>query len=471
MSNDITFSVTVGGNEIPTNEFNIVGGSYGSVGHATITTSRVALQDANIDLFEITSTSPGFTEVIITVQTTQSGPDQSDILTTTAGGPGGSDTTQVRIFGGEYLNTVWDMDNDIVHIKARDWAGQLLDQKRILTKIGKAVENLFRPLAPGRVSAAGISGENQKIGDIVTSIANEFGFNPILNLSESKGNPPVGTLYGSSDQTFITVPQSLWNILNQIARDTGYDVYVTPTKDLVFGEPGAGLDIIQLSYANSDIPDGYVPCKGLKLEHHPRRNSTFRVVVISYDAARAQTVVGRAAYVGPNYAGQHGLTAGISSGSAAAATDKNFAAIKATVGQVALYSFHLDGLSQEQADLRASSIAYDIAKREVILNVAIDGLAKILPTQQVRITGPLMPGQFANPLYYVSQYSQNFVLPSQQSNRADAGWMTQLTALNVPPEEKASTNSSGSVAAGSGGGGKPSVGKSKTVAAGNKREG
>lgn len=442
---ELVFKIEVDNKIIPASQFNITGGAYGSVGHVDITTSLTALNDAKIDLFDITSNKPGFTEIDVSVQTTQSGPSQSNIAGTSAGGPGTGERTQTRIFGGEYLSTMWDMDTDLVHIKGRDWAGQLVDQKRVLTKIAKAIESVLRPLAPGRVTASGISGENQKIGDIVTSIANEFGFTPVLNLSDTKGNPSVGTLYGSADQAFLPLPQSLWNILNQIARDTGYVVYVTPKKELVFGEPGAGLETIQLSWNKSNIPSGYVPCKNLKLEHNPRRNSTFRVVVMSYDPHGAAPVVGRAIYVGGNFAGSKGLNAGISSGQDATSEDKALAKLDVSVKQVALYTFHVDGLSQEQADMRAATIATDIAKRDVTIAGSIDGLPAILPTQKLQIVGDV-PDAFTPFTFYVSQYSQVFTLPD--GRRSDAGWMTNFTALNTPEESQASTRGAGGSASG-----------------------
>lgn len=433
---DLTFSASIGGHDMPFTRFSNTGGAYGSVGHVTIYTTLTNLQSIDLDLFQLTSGSPGLVEVTISVQ--QNPPDQP-----ATGGYGGgaqptqSSSTTTRIFGGEYLRTDFDLDTDTVTIHARDWAGVLVDQKRILTKIGKAIEKTLAPLAPGRVTAAGISNENQKISDIVTSICTEFGFTPVLNLSSSGRNPTVGTLYGSADQSFITVPQSLWTILNQLARDTGYDVYVTPNKELVFGEPGVGLDTLQLVW-NVTPAQGQMPCKNTRIEHHPRRNSTFRVLVISYDPGLAQTTLGRATYIGANYAGQHGLSAGLSTGQAAVTADKNILALQSggaslSATQIPLYTFNLDGLSADQATLRAQTIATDIAKRELILSTQIDGLPSILPTQMIRLSGD-MPTEFSEPVYYTSGYEQSFTLPEPHAHHADSGWITKITALNIPTE-------------------------------------
>lgn len=433
---NLTFTVTIGGYTVPFDKFSMTGGAYGTVGHVTITTSYTILQQANLDLFALTSGSPGFIEVDIAVQ-------QTPLTRPSVGGFGGgapvatSSSSTTRIFGGEYLRTDWDLDTDAVTIHARDWAGVLVDQKRILTKIGKAVEQVLAPLAPGRVTVAGISNENQKISNIIQSICTEFGFTPVLNLSSSGLNPTVGTLYGSADQSFITIPQSLWTIINQLARDTGYDVYVTPTKQLVFGEPGVGLDTIQLAW-NVSPGQGQLPCRNLTIEHHPRRNSTFRVLVISYDPTKAQTTLGRATYIGNAYAGQHGLTAGLNVGQAAVTADANILALQkggSSIGstQIPLYAFNLDGLDASQANLKAQSIATDIAKRELIIHTVVDGLPSILPTQMIQLSGD-MPAEFSQPTYYVSGYEQTFTLPDPKSHRHDSGWITKITAINIPTE-------------------------------------
>lgn len=430
---DLTFECSVGGNKIPVYQFSMTGGAYGSVGHISITCTGTLLKQLGIDLFALTSGSPGYVEVDLSV--TQAPTPQPNAGGYTPAPPPQSATT--RIFGGEYVRTDYELDSDIVQIHARDWAGVLVDQKRILTKIGKAVEQVQAPLAPGRVTVAGISNENQKISNIVTSICTEFGFNPVLNLSSDSLNPTVGTLYGSADQSFITIPQSLWTILNQLARDTGYDVYVTPTKDLVFGEPGAGLSTLQLTF-NAAAGQGQLPCRSVKIEHHPRRNSTFRVLVISYNPSTRQATLGRATYIGAQYAGQHGLRAGLNTGQAAVASDASIlglqkSGVNLSMTQIPLYTFNLDGLSPDQATLRAQSIATDIAKRELILTATIDGQPTIRPTQKVTLSGDVA-GDLTSSTFYISGFEQTFSMPGYGSHHASSGWSTRITALSVPTE-------------------------------------
>lgn len=408
---DITWQVMVGGTVVPAYRAEATGSAYGSVGSAQISTSIAALDAAGIDLYALTSGS-GQTEV--------------DVSVAVASGP------VTRLFGGEYLTTTWDMDADTALIHARSWAGALTDQKRILTKIGSAIEGALNPLAPGQITAAGISNLNQTVGMIVTAIATEFGFTPILNLSGSN-NPTIGTLYGSDDQAYMPVPQSLWSILNQLARDTGYVVYDTPNKHLVFGAPGAGLPTLAASY-KAPVKGSAFPVRGLKFVHQPRQNGTFRVLVIAYDPAKAQVAIGRASYIGANFAGQNGLTAGLATGTSAVTADTALAKINANGSTtVPLYTFHFDGISQAQADTQAGAIANDIAKREVIASFECDGMPAIQQSQMAQFSGQIPQG-FGGTTFYASGFTHTIVQPKAKQLDAQAGFLTKVKMLNVPSE-------------------------------------
>ena len=285
MANEYDLEVLIAGEAIPFHGFQVTSGAFASVGHAKISTSRKALDGQGIDLLQLTANASSLTEVGIWVQP-----------------PEGART---KIFGGEYVSANWSFDRDGIEIDCRDWAGLLVDQKRVLTKIGAAIVSTLKADAVGQVSAAGISNQNQKVSQIVTAIAQEFGFTPILNL-DTANNPTMGALYGSTDHVFMTVPQSLWSVLCQLARDTGYDVYTTPNKELVFGLPGVGQTTMQICFGLSVAPDGVVPVRNLDIQHHPRRNSTFRVIIISHDPAKAQATLGQAVSVGDNYEGTKG---------------------------------------------------------------------------------------------------------------------------------------------------------------------
>ena len=350
---DITWQVTVGGTVVPAFRADATGSTYGSVGSAHITTSIAALDANGIDLYALTSGS-GQTEVDISV----------------AVGSG----AVTRIFGGEYLTTSWDMDADTAVLHARSWAGALADQKRILTKIGSAVSGALTPLAPGQVSAAGISNLNQTVGMIVSAIANEYGFTPVLNLSGAEQSDHRHALWQRRSGVYAGAAKPLVDPEPACARHrlcrVRHSDQATGVRDAWRGPANAWRRATR-----SRRKDAPSRCARLKFTHQPRQNGTFRVLVIAYDPAKAQVAIGRASYIGANFAGQNGLTAGLATGTSAVTADAALAKINANGSTtVPLYTFHFDGLSQAQADTQAGAIANDIAKREVIASFECDGL-------------------------------------------------------------------------------------------------
>lgn len=402
----VSIVLSVGNNKIPVDSFRTTGGAYGSTGHGEFTTSRRMLLALGINLIKLSSQSPANLEVDLSVQV----------------GNGGF----TRIFGGEYIDAVWSYDTDGVTIHARDWSGVLVDQKKILPSQSQTDPTSEAPLAPGQVLPSNISTQNQRISQIVTQIAKQYGFTPVLNFQTGNDDtdPYPGTIYGSDDSgLYLSMPQNLWAVLNQFARDTGYEVYVTPTKQLVFGNPGQGITPQTLSYNISPVPDGAIPCKGLKVFHHPRRNSTFRVLILSYDPLRAQLVTGRADNIGINFPA---INPGIYSGQDAINTD---AQLSASGLKIPVYTFHIDGLTQAQAQSKATAICADIAKRELYLQCTVDGFPPITPTQKINIVGNV-DDEVSGNNFYVNSFDHSFSMP--KNDRGASGFMTTLKALDIP---------------------------------------
>lgn len=411
----IEFKCTIGGMNYPVMGFHIQSGAYGSVGRALLTTGGKELLAQRWNLFQLTAGAPAGVEVILD-------------------GYVAGETK--RIFGGEFLTSTWDYDRDLVEVEARDYAGVLVDQRRLPATIAKEAETLLAPLAPGQnPSAQSPSVQNQSVEQVVGAIATEFGLTPVLNL---EGGNPVGTVFGSNDTIWLATPQTLWGLLNQLARDTGYDVYVTPDRKLVFGLPGVGTTPVNLTYG---IP-GPMPCRELQFRHNARRNSTFRVMVMSYDPAKGQLTLGRADVIGTGLAGTGGLKNGIWSGQAAVTVDSQLKALNgpaapygrlytysAGSNYVPLYTFHIDGLTQAQADTRATAIATDIAKREVTVRAVVDGFLDAIPTQTLTISG-IIDADFAQRNYYVYGYEHEFRLPHDAGERS--GFTTTFMGVNIP---------------------------------------
>ena len=418
---------SIGGKSIPINQLSVTTGSYGSVGHATMSTDISMLDNVKVDLVKVASEG---TQVPVSISVFY------------------NKFNETSIFGGEFLRASWNFDADTVTINARDWAGVLVDQRRVLTRDVKPLTQILQPLAVGRDPEVGISTMNRQVSQVVTDIANAYGFKPVINMREGS-DVPAGAIYGSQDHVFMTIPQSMWSVLNILAKDTGNEVYVTPDKRLVFGEPGAGLPTVQLSWrtpigqvlrsqANPN-PAGPVPCRDLVIDHNPRRNSTFRVLVISYDPASAKTVIGRATYVGDNMASA-GAPIGLNIGSAAASADKSLANDAQTKGygsisrlsSVQLYTFHWDGLTVETANARAGAIATDIAKRLLLMNCRIDGYPLLRPTQKLQLYAPSISSQFSGNTWYTCGINHTYRMPGNRGRDTLSGFWTTIQALDVP---------------------------------------
>lgn len=416
----ISCSCSIGGTNVPISGFDVTSGSYGSIGSATMTTSLRRMDELGVDLVAI-GTASAQVPIYITVS---------------------SDGQLGNVFGGEFMASDWDFHNDRITVHARDFAGVLVDQKRVLTRDVVPLTQALAPLSPGQnLSAAGISTMNRNVSQVVTDIANEFGFAPVVNM-QSGTDTKAGAIYGSSDHVFMTIPQSLWSVLNTMARDTGNEVYVTPDKKLVFGPPGAGLTPIQFSW-NTQKGPGIIPIADLTVSHKPRRNSTFRVLVISYDPAKAVTTLGRATYVDVNLSSKT-VKEGLHSGQDAVAADKALAnasgnkqtGSQSTLSHVQLYTFHWDGLTADAANARAAAIATDITKRLFLAQFRIDGYPLLLPTTPFTFTGPQVPSAMAGNNWYVTAYRHSFRIPSGRGG--GGGFTTSITGLDIPSVNLAS---------------------------------
>lgn len=411
-----TVAASINGQNVACYGFHVVSGSYGSVGHGELHTSRAWLTAAGIDLYSLAASAPSPLVVNIYVD-------------------------GVQLFGGELVDIAWDYDRDDVEVHFRDWAGPLVDQKRILSNLVQPLTALTAPLTPGQEQTLNVSTENQTLSNIVTPIAKTFGLTPVFNFeTTTNGNPVYGTTGSGSQTAWVSAPQSLWGILMQLARDTGYELYVTPQKQLVLGIPGAGLPTLNFSYNQPPGAAG-IPCRSLHARFNPRRNSTFRVLVLSYDNNTAQTVTGRATVIGPGFAGLNstlaakgiqtsGVGPGIYSGANAVSADSALVgASEAGISpQVQLYTFHIDGLTATQAQQRATAIAADIQRREVLIEAEIDGYAAMLPTQKFQIAGDVDPS-LTGRVFYIHAYQHMFRM---DRNSKTEGFLTRIRGLVNP---------------------------------------
>lgn len=425
----VNIQVVVGSVQLPVMSFQVTSGSYGSVGHATITLTISMLDARHIDLVEVSSSG---TTVPVA------------IYAATAGRP------PVKIFDGDVLSTEWDFDNDVVTLHARDHAAIFVDQRRILTRDATALVSALQPLSPGQVlTPQGVSTINRKVSQVVADIATDFGYTPVVQMGPGT-DITAGASYGGGDHAYMTIPQNLWSILNTLAKDTGNEIYTTPDRRLVFGVPGQGLPTLGLTYKlpPGQGPPGSVPVARLVVNHNPRRNGTFRVLVTSYDQARATSTIGRATYIGSNLSSP-GLPEGLRVGSDAQAADGQLLKDAATKGEgsprdlshVQLYTFHWDGMTNEDANSRAGAIATDISKRLLLMAGRLEGTPELRPTQPIQVSANTLSPVFTRNTYYVSGYTHRFTMPGEGSGRGGRwdGFYTDFHSLDLPSTALAGT--------------------------------
>jgi hypothetical protein len=403
------------GGQLPTDSFTVTGGAYGSTGSLVGTSSIKAMADAGVDIVAASIAAPGSLPIDVYVSDDD---------------PNSEAFGDTHLFSGEYVTGDFDYDNDSVTIHARDWAGPLVDQKRVLTNV---VGGSSAALAPDQTADSGVSTQNQKLSQIVTNIATQFSLIPDLRLNQniSNADADVGAIFGNTDDTIMTsTPQTLWGILTKLARQSGNIVYVNAEKHLVFGEPGAGLETLALTYRQTG---GGIPLIKCRVTHNPRRNLTFRVMVLSYDPTLAQITTGQAYVIGSNYSTSDGGTvhAGAWGGAQASQIAK---AVGTGSGSkknaIPIYTYHMDGLTASQAQSRAEAIAADIAKRELVAACEADVIPGMAPGQQATLSGLINP-EFATHTYYVTAYHHAFSI-SKGGSKFD----TSFTMLDRQPEGK-----------------------------------
>jgi hypothetical protein len=329
---------TINGTQIPIMSFDISGGSHGAAGSAQFNTSIKMLQEVGFDLAgESTQSSSPL-------------PVQCSVETNNGGG---------LIFVGEYITGKWDYPSDEVMMHCRDLGGKMVDEKRVL--------------APGSAATGGVTTQNQTINNYVSQIAAGYGLTPNINVTD---NEFIGRLFGDTTTTVLTsIPQTFWGFLTKLARDTGYEMCVSPQGQLIFATPGQNGSGLTFSWGipNSTGGGSSYPLLSLHIEHNPARNHSHTTTVNSYDPTHAQVTKG----------------------------------VKQVGSANQRYTFHTDGLTQAQAQKKAESISKDISKREVVITTTSDFIPSVQALQGVTLNGNVDP-YFLNLNYYINQFSHQF---------------------------------------------------------------
>lgn len=447
----ISSRILFNGADLPFYSWAANNNTYGSVGSFEIRTSMQSLRKASIDIYteSLESVAPVPVQIFVTDQY-----GNNDYL----------------IFGGQLDRTEWDFNNDEVIITGRDWAGLLVDQKAALvdttvyfnSTAGAGVVSTLNQ-APG-----GYNITNMTIVEFLTQVANNFGF--ILDVDETyltkdaQGNfLTLGQLQslsatGSTMSVFTTSPKPIWDILVYLSRIASqkvpYEVSISPDKFLRF-IPAASSEPITLSwnlpaskYANVPAPTNglpaQVPLLSLHITHEPRRNSTFGVVVLTYHYASVSQGYGSLTYVNDlNYAKnsstwqQFGVTG---PGFYAGKNPYGSSGLLGSLGRPIYIVRARQGLNPTDVQNEAYRQVLEIAKKELIIEGTIDGIATLQTLSPFKINGTptdLMgfDANGAGPrIFYFNHIEHRFTMPQTDNSEegAGAGYVINFSAWTLP---------------------------------------
>lgn len=378
---NVTTSVVIAGQEIPCLSWKVVLSSNATIATLNAETSVSLLSAYGIDLLNDISATDGA---------------EVDVY---AGYDGGSS----HIFGGVLDTFDPDFTADKVKIEGRDHGAVLADSKNVVSKI---------------------SYKNQTIGQIVQQIAQQNGLTANVTDPGVKAGPVIW-----DENNYTPHPQPWWSILQYLAEQVGYEVYVTPDKALYFG-PEQSSGSFEFSWGAPPGSGAQYPLKELRGSYSPRNNANFVVKVISYHPQYAQHVSSSATPSSRVLRGRRrnqkteivgssvGNTGRISRGGSGSTSSKK-----------PVYTYRLDGLTPDQADQKAQSIADDIAKREVIIEGKLEGLPGLKIHSAISLQEQTLPLLAFDGLdYSVSEVTHTFSMP-QTGQHNEGGYMTEFKAM------------------------------------------
>jgi len=223
---------------------------------------------------------------------------------------------------------------------------------------------------------------------------------------------------------------------------------VTPMKELVFGPPPDEKKApVTLTWmAKVDDVDAQ-PIYKMTTTESPRRNSSFKVKVFSYDVRKCMLIHGDVTQVGSDLKKEAqpitfdgttfstGLTAtpiapGTYTGPANALLNENSLsyADKQSLKKAPTYEFRISGLTQTQADQKAKAIAKELARRARSAHIVIDGDPLFNPQARVQLREGI-PGcldEWNNINMEVASVTHAYGMSGD-------GFTTTLGCLAIPP--------------------------------------
>lgn len=387
--------------------------SYGSVGTYEVVTSLKELERVKLDLYQ---------------ETLKQTPLGLDIYVLVNG-------TETHLWGGEIDDTDWEFDSNTVTISGRDWAGILVDQKITLANFGAENSVTAIPLSVPSFSggpANSYNVQNQSAVSLLSQIARAHGLLPEpLGIPSSEEGVLVGNIL-AENAVFTSQPLPEWEIIQAISRIMGWNTYVTPNKHLVFGPPKIQPFPVKVSWNVENPPIDVLPCFNLRVQHQPRRNNSFLVVVETYNLSTLQMHQAMVGIPSQNdlltYPIYKADKAGFYTTTSLGPNVSALTALFKNLGKE-VYLIHKVGLTPDQASRLAEREALDLAKREIIVSFTLDGNPNLRPFDTLELYGSL--NGFEGRKFFINQVRHSFELP-EGGSIGSSGFVTEVKAWTLP---------------------------------------
>jgi hypothetical protein len=385
---------------VPVQSWTVTLGAYGSAGMVTATTAILSQGDTTLP-----------TGLLALMQ--QQTQTTIDVYVGRVDDPtrwGTGDLTHV--FSGLVDLTQWELETNTLTIRGRDWSSLLMDAR---------TNDTYGNMTPSAIA---------------TLFAQQVGLAPQV----TPWSTQAGFYYQRDTVHIGMIPRQKWDLLLYLARSIGFDVYVTPERQLYFGPPPApSVPPVVFSWMTPDAPLGQslLTCK---ITHSPRRNQTFRVLVKSYHPKTTQVVTGDTIVLGVDVAlpTTRTLRAGTYRGQGPAGSTV-YNELAASLEGKPVFEFVIPGLTPQQAQDRAEAIAADIARRELVVDASTEGTPGLTTRSVIQFRGiehparPAVwagiPGGMDSRPFYPQRVVHRFTLGP---GATAAGFVTEFTALTIP---------------------------------------
>jgi|GEM_PF-2567723 len=374
----VNSSFVIDGKEFPVLAWTATLASQGTMGTASAEGLLSDLIDNNLDLIEASQDANGAS---------------LDIYA-------GFGDNKERVFSGVVDECNLNFDDNTFTVRGRDHSASFKDGKRTL---------------------ANLNTKNQKISEIVKQIADKFGFKSDITDPGLMAGVKMNGQYN-----FAPEPQHYWKTLQTLAMNVGYECYMKDGNTLYFGPPKEQGNIT-VNYGADRGSGAENPGWGLEVDYQPRNNSNITVKVMSVDTQTTKKITATAktdeVTVGKGHRTSSSKSGSNTKSRSVAAGHSGVKAPPKTT-----YYIQRHGLSKEHAEKLAQGMAEQLAKRQIILSMNIEGLPsmKIHSIVTLRETGIDLMGFSGIPLN-VAEVSHTFHMSEGDSN--DGGYVTHFKAL------------------------------------------